>query len=305
MKRIISLQDISCIGKCSMTVALPVLSAMGIETALLPTAVLSAHTMFQNPVFIDLTDRIIPIAEHWKQEGLSFDAVYSGYLGSIRQIDLVRQVVNAFTTEKKRPLFLADPAMADHGRLYTGFDMEFVKEMTKLCRSADIIVPNITEACLMTGIPFREKQDRSFLEELLIALSETSSATVILTGVSLTPERLGIMGRDRRTGAFFSCDSPRRSRSYHGTGDLFASVLMGGLMKELPMIEALQKACDYVSHTIEVTINNPCSRAYGVDFEATLGDLTGSSPPDCPCGSPSSCVCAHPVHDDRSGEAAL
>ena len=149
MKRILTIQDISCIGKCSLTVALPIISALGVETAILPTAVLSTHTMFNNFTFHDLTDEIVPITKHWKEENLDFDIIYTGYLGSARQIDLVADLFDEFKTENN--LTIVDPVMADNGKLYPGFDEAYATQMTSLCAKADIIIPNITEASYLTG----------------------------------------------------------------------------------------------------------------------------------------------------------
>ena len=152
MKRVLTIQDISCVGKCSLTVALPIISAFGIETAILPTAVLSTHTMFKNFTFKDLTDELEKISDHWKKEQIGFDAIYTGYLGSFEQIDLVCEIVNILRDENT--LVIVDPVMADNGKLYPGFTEEFAKEMAKLCSKADIILPNMTEASFMLGIPY-------------------------------------------------------------------------------------------------------------------------------------------------------
>ena len=158
MKRIITIQDISCLGKCSLTVALPVISAMGVECAILPTAVLSTHTMFQNFTCKDLTDQIGPIARHWKQENIRFDAIYTGYLASAEQIDDVCRFFDQFKTEDN--FIFVDPVMADNGKLYAAFDEAFPREMAKVCAKADIIVPNLTEASLLTGLPIPHRLRR-------------------------------------------------------------------------------------------------------------------------------------------------
>ena len=153
MKRVVSIQDISCLGKCSLTVALPIISAMGVETCVVPTAVLSTHTGgFSGFTFHDLTQEVAPIADHWAKEGISFDAIYTGYLGSFEQIHLVSQFFDRFGGQDT--LIYVDPAMADNGVLYTGFTPEFAKEMGKLCGKADVIVPNLTEASFMLGVDY-------------------------------------------------------------------------------------------------------------------------------------------------------
>ena len=268
MKRIVTIQDISCVGKCSLTVALPIISAMGVETAIVPTAVLSTHTMFQNPTCVDLTDEIEPISRHWGSEQITFDAIYTGYLASDRQISLVGDFFRTFHREDA-PI-IVDPAMADNGKLYPAFSPEFPQQMKKLCSQADIILPNITEAALLTGLPYKETYDRAYPEELLKALAALGPRYSVLTGVSLAPGRLGIMGYDAKENRFFQYATEHLPVSYHGTGDIFASTFTGALVRGRSLEEALQIACDYVVETIQVTMNNPNSRSYGVDFETTI-----------------------------------
>ena len=183
-KRVAAIHDISCFGKCSITVALPLISAAGIETAVIPTAILSTHTAgFKDYTFRDLTDDIIPVAKHWKSEGITVDAVYSGYLGSKEQVELVENSIDYM--KKDGTIFIVDPVMADHGVLYGGFPSDFPMEMKKLCAVADIITPNITEACLMTGIAYQKppytKED---IEGLISALAEITEGKIVLTGVA-------------------------------------------------------------------------------------------------------------------------
>ena len=164
MKRIVTIQDISCVGKCSLTVALPIISATGVEAAIIPTAVLSTHTMFKNFTCKDLDDQILPIAEHWKNEGLTFDAFYTGYLASAQQIAKVIKLIEELKSENS--LVIIDPAMADNGKLYPAFDEAFPQEMAKLCAIADIVLPNITEACYLTGTPYQEEYDEAFAKNI-------------------------------------------------------------------------------------------------------------------------------------------
>ena len=191
MKRIVSIQDISDIGKCSLTAALPVISAMGVECAVLPTAVLSAHSQFEGFTFRDLTDEMTATAEHWKRLGLRFDAVYTGYLGSVRQTEMVRDIFAALC--RPGAFKAVDPAMADNGVLYPGFSDDFVGAMAALCAGADIVLPNITEACLMTGTEYRTEYDMAYIESLLSALYRAGMKTVILTGVSFEPSTTGVI----------------------------------------------------------------------------------------------------------------
>lgn len=271
MKRVLTIQDISCLGKCSLTVALPVISALGSETVILPTAVLSTHTMFQNFTCKDLSDQIEPIARHWKQEGIRFDAIYTGYLGTVEQIEQVKALMKTF--QREDTLIVVDPVMADNGKLYPAFDMEYVRKNAQLCAQADIIVPNITEAALLTGMEYRETYDSSYIRALLAGLNELGAGISILTGVSLENGKTGVMGYDRKTGTCHSYQNRRIDAAYHGTGDLFSSTFVGELMRGKDWRDAMRIAADYTAHTIEVTLHNPDKPWYGVDFEATIPEL--------------------------------
>ena len=271
MKKILTVQDISCFGKCSITIALPVISAMGVETVILPTAVLSTHTMFSGFTCKDLTDQLIPITDHWKSEKLSFNAIYTGYLGSAKDIDIARHIFREFRT--RDTIVFVDPVMGDNGKLYPAFDMEYAKQNAGLCAEADIIVPNLTEACLMTDTEYRTDYDEDYILKLLDRLAGLGAKTVVLTGVSLSEGRTGIYGLDTLTGQHFSYQNRLIPVSYHGTGDLFSSVSIGALMNGLTLDEAFSIAADYTAQTIEVTMNNPDKPWYGVDFETTLPDL--------------------------------
>lgn len=265
MKRILTVQDISCVGKCSLTVALPIISALGVETAILPTAVLSTHTMFKNFTFHDLTDEITPIANHWKSENIDFDCIYTGYLGSKRQIDLVANLFDDFKTDSN--LMVIDPVMADNGKLYPGFDVEFASEMAKLCAKADIIIPNITEASFMTGMEYKESYDEAYIKEMIQKLAELGAKVTILTGVSFEKGILGVMGYDKVNDEYYYYKHPKIDAAYHGTGDIFASTLVGAIANGLTWKEAIPIAADYTAKSIELTVNDKNGRFYGVNFE--------------------------------------
>ena len=272
MKRILTIQDISCLGKCSITIALPVISAMGVETVILPTAVLSTHTMFQNFTVKDLTDQLIPITEHWRSEGVKFDAIYTGYLGSAEEIEIAKRIFDEFGTDDN--LIFVDPVMADNGKLYPAFDESYAAQNATLCAKADIIVPNITEACFMTGTEYRTEYDEAYVKELLQKLSALCPKTVVLTGVSLAPGKTGVMGYDG-TG-YFRYQNDLVNASYHGTGDIFSSVLVGALTRGIAADAAVKLAADYTADTIRATLDNPAKPWYGVDFEATLPQLVAA-----------------------------
>lgn len=269
MKRIVTVQDISCVGKCSLTVALPIISAMGTEAAVLPTAVLSTHTMFKGFTFCDLTDEIEPISSHWKKENIDFDAVYTGYLGSARQISLTKDLISKFKGEDT--LVLVDPAMADGGRMYTGFEKSFALEMATLCSVADIIVPNLTEASFMLGEEYvAEGYDEEYIKDMLKKLTSLGCKTAVITGVSFEKDKLGVMSYDSESGEYFSYFRERIPESFHGTGDVFASTFLGALMRERSIGDSLKIATDFTVECIKATLGNPKERKYGVNFEEEI-----------------------------------
>lgn len=268
MKRIITIQDISCVGKCSLTVALPIISAMGVEAAILPTAVLSTHTMFKNFTCKDLTDQVKPIAAHWKQEDFKFDAVYTGYLGSFEQIDLMKEFFDDFKNDSN--LLFVDPAMADNGKLYPAFDEAFAKHMATLCGKADMIVPNITEAAFMTGMEYRTEYDESYVKELLVKLCDLGAKISILTGVGFEDGKTGVMGYDSQTGEFHYYCHDKLPVSYHGTGDIFSSTCVGAMMNGMDWKDAIKVAADYTKECIRITQEDPSNPWYGVNFELAI-----------------------------------
>lgn len=268
MKRIVTVQDISCVGKCSLTVALPIISAMGIEAAILPTAVLSNHTMFSAFTCKDLTDQIAPIAQMWKQEKIDFSAIYTGYLGSFEQIDLMKVFFDDFKTQDN--LIFVDPAMADNGKLYPAFDEKFAKHMATLCAKADVIVPNITEACFMTDTPYQEEYDEAYAKDLLQKLASLGSNVVILTGVGFEAGKTGVMGYDKQTDAYHYYCHNKLPVSFHGTGDVFSSTCLGAMVRGLHWTKAIQIAADYTAECIRLTLEDPDKPWYGVNFEQAI-----------------------------------
>ena len=271
MKRVLTIQDISCLGKCSVTVALPVISAMGIETVILPTAVLSTHTMFKNFTVKDLTDQLMPIVEHWKSEGVEFDAIYTGYPGSAEEIEIAKKIFEMFKSDDT--LVFIDPVMADNGKLYPAFDEAYAKLNAGLCGAADIIVPNLTEACFMTDTEYKEEYDEDYVKELLGKLAALGSKVVVLTGISLSEGKTGVYGLDTRTNEYFIYQNDKVDAAYHGTGDIFASVAVGGLVRGLSRERAFALAADYTADTIRVTKQDPKEPWYGVNFEETIPQL--------------------------------
>ncbi|MBQ3866055.1 MAG: pyridoxamine kinase [Clostridia bacterium] len=265
-RRILTVQDVSCVGQCSLTVALPILSAAGHETAILPSAVLSTHTAgFTGYTFRDLTDDMPAITDHWVKEGITFDAIYTGYLGSTRQIDLVQDMMkrlagSSFTS-------IVDPAMADNGKLYPAFDAAYVEEMKKLVFAADISLPNITEACLVTDTPYRERYDEAWIEALLHSMREKGARTVILTGVSFDETTTGVMVMEGEKTRYYR--HKKLPRGSHGTGDVYASAFVGAFVKGKSAYDAAAIAADYTVRCIENTVDDP-DHWYGVKFEPVL-----------------------------------
>ena len=263
--RVLTIQDISCVGRCSMAVALPVLAACGVEACPLPTAVLSTHTGgFGMPHIADLTAHMLPMAEHWGRAGLAFDVLFCGYLGSREQMTLVEQIFDIAAAPGC--VKIIDPAMADHGKLYSGFDPEFVAEMKRFCARADWFLPNITEACLLTGTEFRTDYDKCYIDALMEKLYGLGCRHILLTGVSFEPESIGVMADSEYI------SHRRLSGSCHGTGDLFAAVFAGALARGKSGGTAARLAAEFTLSCMEYTFSR-CEVPYGIAFEPVLGEL--------------------------------
>lgn len=275
-KRILAIHDISCVGRCSLTVALPILSACGLDTGVLPTAVLSTHTGgFENFTYRDLTEDIVPISDHWKSLDLKFDALYSGFLGSYEQIDLV---ANLFKDHKKQGgLVIVDPVFADNGKMYAIYSKEMANGMKKLCANADIIVPNLTEASFLLDVEYvGDNYDRDYIENMLKQLANLGAKKVVLTGVSLEPDKLGAMCYDSETNTIDYVYNDKINDSFHGTGDIFGSALLGGIMNGFSLKDSSQIAVDYTLESIKKCIEYNQEKRYGVAFEQAIPSLIKS-----------------------------
>lgn len=271
MKRAVTIQDISCFGKCSLTVALPIISAMGVECAIIPTAVLSTHTGgFKGFTFRDLSEDIPKIAEHWMRESLAFDGVYTGYLGSPEQA----QMICDFTDMFKPGLVFVDPAMADNGKLYAGFTDEIVAAMAKLCSRADMIVPNLTEATLMLGEEFRRpgEYDEEYVRSILKKLTDMGAKAATLTGIVLDGAHQGAVAYDSGTGEFTSYFAENLPMQCHGTGDVFSSAMFGALMRGKNNRDAIKIAVDFTVDCMKHTFGDK-EHWYGVKFEECIPSL--------------------------------
>ena len=267
MKRIISIQDISALGKCSLTVALPIISAMGIECAVVPTAVLSTHTQFKGWTFHDLTDEMDPIADHWKKEGFTFDAIYTGYLGSFRQVDIVKRYFRDFGDTAR---IIVDPAMADNGKLYAGFTPDFPLKMAELLDGADLVLPNLTEACFLLGQEYREDYDRAYIIGILEGLLARGAKNAALTGVSFEEGRLGVVSLSGESGNISEYYTERLPVNFHGTGDIYSSAAVGAFMRGMSIPDSLALAADYTVECMRLTLAEKDHNWYGVNFEQAI-----------------------------------
>ncbi len=267
----VSVQDISCYGQCSLTVALPILSAYGIETAILPSAILSTHTGgFTGFTCLDLTDEMPKILAHWIREGITFDAIYTGYIGDVRQFDMILDAKKHIL--KPGGLLIVDPAMADHGKLYPALSSDIVAGMRELVKDADVVFPNMTEAAFLLDVPFEENWDRDRVAEILARLNAMGPETAVLTGVSFQEGRLGAVARVKSTGETIEYFTEKLPKSYHGTGDVFSSVAAAALINGQSTAEALKNACEFVVASIANTMSDP-AHSYGVKFETVLAKM--------------------------------
>ena len=270
-KRAAAIHDISCFGKCSLTVALPIISAAGVETAVIPTALLSTHTGgFKDYTIRDLSEEILPIARHWKSENITVDAVYSGYLCSKYQIYLVMEAAHLISHKDTK--FICDPVMGDNGRLYSGFDSDYPKYMLKLCAAANVITPNITEAAMLLGIDYKEPpHTEDYINILLEVLYLKTYSSIVLTGVCFDERKIGAAVYDGQSKAYVF--SEKIDAAYHGTGDIFASALTAALLNDRSLKSAAQIAANFTYACIKKTMESDSDMRYGVNFESQIPNL--------------------------------
>lgn len=272
-KRVAAIHDLSGFGKCSLTVALPILSAAGIETSALPTAILSTHTGgISGYTYRDLTEDMRPVMKHWKSLDIKFDAIYTGFLGSFEQLDIVKEFFDAFRQEDN--LILVDPVMGDNGELYTVFTREFAAGMRMLCQKADIIVPNLTEAALLLDEPFHPgPYTHAYIESLLRKLGALGPQKVVLTGVYFKEDELGAATYDRTTDTIDYVFTQKIPGYYHGTGDVFASALLSALLNDFSLIDAAAIAVHFTTDSIRRTYKAKTDYRFGVNFEQSFPDF--------------------------------
>ncbi len=265
MKSVLSIQDLSCVGRCSLTVALPVISAMGIRCSVLPTAVLSTHTGFPYPEVLPLTDHLEAFGSHWESVGITFDAVTTGYMADAGQAEAVLSLLKRY--KARGSTIIADPAMGDHGKLYSRLGDDHVCAMAKLCGEADILLPNVTEAAMLTGIPYQAEPDTRYLKSLTEKLLQHFHAkAVVITGVTGKDGTIGFCGKEAQ-GEFFSYYTPVIPRQCHGTGDLYSAVFTGSLLQDRSVFESGVLAADFVRRCVAAT---DTVSPHGVAFESQI-----------------------------------
>ena len=265
-KKILTIQDISCYGQCSITVALPILSSFGIETAILPSSILSTHTSgFKNFTVLDLTSEMPKIIKHWVDEGIKFDAIYTGYIGDIKQFDYILECKEKLL--KENGLFIVDPAMADYGKLYPALNEDIVSGMKRICQVADYIIPNITEASFLTNNEYKEVYDQEYINLLLNDLYKLGAKNVIISGISYQVDQIGAISFDGKNQVFYQ--SNRQPINYHGTGDIFSSMLVANIVNGKSMEETLKVSVEFIIDCIKQTKDDK-SHMYGVKFEEVL-----------------------------------
>lgn len=268
--KVLTIQDISCVGQCSTTVALPVISAFGTECCILPTAILSTHTAgFKGYTCMSLTSEFPSILNHWATENIKFDCIYTGYLCGNEQIEMIKNIKNDFLVKSGK--LIVDPVMADHGVFYKGFDENFANEMKTLCACADVIIPNITEACFLTGNEYKESgYDKEYIERILFDLAKLGVSKIILTGVSFEQSKLGIAVFDANTEEIFYYFNTRIDHNFHGTGDVYSSCVAGGISIGLSVEQSASLAVDFTVEAMKKSYEERFTHWYGVRFERAI-----------------------------------
>ena len=269
-KHALAIEDITGLGKCSLTVALPILSVAGLTCSVLPTAVLSTHPSgFTGYTYRDLTVDILPMAEHWKTEGLSFDAVYSGFLGSCEQLESVQRIFQLFG--QKETICLVDPVMGDNGKLYQMYTEDMVEGMRGLCRSATILTPNLTEAAFLTGIPYQaECYSEEYIQSLVKGLAALGAPQIVLTGISFDETRIGAACYRASEQSLQYVWATKVPEYFHGTGDTFSAALLDGLLNGQNLETAAQTAAYFTSRCIQRTAEAQVPEREGLCFEKEL-----------------------------------
>ncbi len=266
MKRIVTIQDFSCVGKCSLTSALPVISAAGVEACGIPTALLSNHTGFETFYSRDLTEELVPIGIQLKREKITFDAIYTGYIASVHQMQLISDFIDEFGVGA---LIFVDPVMGDNGRIYSGLSENYPEHMRKLCKKADIIAPNLTEACLLTGRSFAQDMKPDDVKDMLCELHALCGCFAFVTGVHCDGS-LGAIGYDGKE--YYESFMPHVDIVCAGTGDILSAAFIGAVMRGADYRTALDIAVKFTYEAVRLTAADPGRRFYGVQFEPALSE---------------------------------
>lgn len=265
MKKVVSIQDVSCVGKCSQTVALPIISSMGIETAILPTSILSTHTAFKEFTFKKLTEELYKIKEHWKREKFQFDLIYIGYTGSEEILDFVLEFISEFKTRSNIIIF--DPAMADNGEMYQGISKNIFAKIKEVAKKTDIIRLNRTEATFLLEKPYKEQLNLEEGQKLVKELQKLNKKQVVMTGIE-KDNKIGALGYDGN--AYYNNFEIKYPKNYHGTGDIFTSTLAGSLVKGKKLEEAIKISTKFTTECVRITYEDKDSEEYGVNFEQAI-----------------------------------
>ncbi len=271
-KKIALINDMSCVGRCSLTAALPIVSACGFQAVPLPTGFFSAQSEFEGFVCADLTDRMQSFADHWKDIGVRFDAIYTGYLATRQQAETVKHFLIDF--KKSDTLLVVDPVMGDNGEFYSGIDESFISEMRFLCAMADVITPNVTEAEMIAGIECTHPPySADHIKELLINLRNLGTGRIVITGIESDDGQIGCAVYDsytRKANMFFT---PKAEGRFPGSGDVFASTLVSAIMKEKEFTDAVQIAMTFTCDCVEKTALSDDPRGFGLQFEPQIENL--------------------------------
>lgn len=279
LPRAAAIHDLSGYGRSSLTIVIPVLASMGVNVSPLPTAILSSQTDgFDDYSFLDLTDNLSAMIKHWKSLKINFDLIYSGFLGSPEQTDLVGDFIDSF--RKKKQIVLVDPVLGDNGELYGPFNQKMTAAMKELTQYADLITPNLTEAFLLLGKPYKKTLTRSEARDLLLELCETGPGTIVITGVQFEKEvsSMAVLAYNDTDGRFWKVNSERLQGSYPGTGDLFASLLAGFLLSGDSLAISVDKAVSFISQTLKISFSYRTPTREGILLEKCLPLLYNGFP---------------------------
>lgn len=271
--RVAAIHDLSGLGRVSLMVVIPILSTMGIQVTPLPTAVLSAHTGYKDFQMLDLTNQMDQFIEHWKKENLRFDAIYSGFLGSHRQIKIVKDLINHYKNEDL--LVIVDPVLGDDGKAYSPMTSELVDQMKDLITVADMITPNLTEVCMLLDEEYNEFPTLSEIKDWALRLSDKGPSKIVITSVrdQANPNLTSVIAYTKKNNSFWKVSCSYLPTSYPGTGDIFTSVLSGALLQGDSFPIAIDRAVQFTSQAVRTTYGRDYNINEGVLIERILDSL--------------------------------